>query len=122
MNGDDVQAEEEVFAERSILVSLLQITVCGCNDSHVHFRALVAAHRSNLFFLQDTQELGLHLEWKFADLIEKDRSSVGGLEETLFAPKRSGECAFLIAKEFALDECRDERTAIDCDKRSLGEG
>ena len=79
-NGDYVEAEIEILAESSFLVLGIEIAIGGGHDAHIHFDFLIAAYRTNFFFLEKTQEFGLHFERKFTDFIEKNRAGIGGLQ------------------------------------------
>ena len=69
--------------------------------------------------MQDAQELGLQFERKLADFVEKDGAAVCGLEESLLRLQCAGKRSLFVAEEFAFDERRDERSAIDGNKRTI---
>ncbi len=76
----NVQAEVEIFAEGAVLVRGFEIAVRGGDDAHINFDSLIAADRSNFFFLQDAEQLGLQFQRQFSDFVEKDGAAIGGLE------------------------------------------
>ncbi len=121
VHRDDVEAEVKIFAEGPVLVGGFEIAVGGGDDAHVHFDALVAAHGTHFFFLQHAQQLGLQFEWQFADFVEEDGAAVGRLEQSLLGFQRAGEGSFLVAEQFALDQRGHQRSAIDGNKRAVGE-
>src|SRR6202795_1439835 len=121
-NGDDVEAEIEILAEGSFLVFGIEIAVGGGHDTHVHFDLLITAYRADFFLLEKAQELGLHLEWKFADFVEKNCSGVGRLQQSLLGTKCAREGAFFVAEQFAFDEGGDQRSAVYGDKGKVGHG
>src|SRR5713226_502587 len=121
-NGDDVEAEIEILAEGSFLVFGIEIAVGGGHDAHVHFDLLITAHGADFFLLEKAQELGLHLERKFADLVEKNGSGVGRLQQALLGTKSTGESAFFVAEQFAFDEGWDERSAVYGNKGEVSHG
>src|SRR5208283_2945909 len=94
----------------------------GGDDAHIHFHALIAAHWTHFFFLQHAQQLGLQLKRQFADFVEKNRTRVGGLKESLLGFQSAGKSSLFIAEEFALDQRGHKRSAIDGDERTIGEG
>ena len=81
MNGHDVETEIEIFAKSAGAVGGFEIAVRRGNHADVHWHFFVAAHGPDFLFLQDAQELRLHLERKLADFVEKNRAAVGGLEK-----------------------------------------
>ena len=75
-----------------------------CN-SNIYRDELVIPDAHNLLFLQDPQQSTLKNQWQFADLIEKDCSTVSHLEQTRLAfLGRSGKRSFDISKELALNQ------------------
>src|SRR6266853_4207534 len=121
-NGDHVEAEIEILAEGSFLVFGVEIAVSGGHDTHVHFDLLITAHGADFFLLEKAQELGLHLERKFADLVEKNGSGMGRLQQSLLGTKSAGESAFFVAEQFAFDEGGDERSAVYGNKGEVSHG
>src|SRR5206468_5754643 len=102
-------------------VSGLEITIRGSNDPHVDLDPLITAHRPYFLFLQDAQELRLQLQGQLAHFIEKDRSAVCRLKQSLLGLQCSGKRPFFVAKELALDKSGNQRSAIDRHKRTRSE-
>src|SRR3954471_10217574 len=100
MYRDHVQTEVEVLAESSFPVGLLKISIRRRDDAHVHLRSYVAAHAPHFLFLQHAQKFRLHLERQFADLIQKKRSPICCLEQSVLWLERSCECPTLISEKF----------------------
>src|SRR5208337_4173784 len=121
-NGDDVEAEIEILAEGSFFVFGFEVAVGGGHDADVHSNLLIAAHGADFFLLEKARELGLHFERKFADLVEKNGSGIGRLQQAGLGTKSAGESAFLVAEQFAFDEGGDERSAVDGYKGTVGHG
>src|SRR5208337_2401835 len=119
-NGDDVEAEIEILAEGSFFVFGFEVAVGGGHDADVHSNLLIAAHGADFFLLEKAQELGLHFERKFADLVEKNGSGIGRLQQARLGTKSAGESTFFVAEQFAFDEGGDERSAIDGNKGEVG--
>ena len=65
----------------SVAIFGFEIAVGGGDHADIHFGSLIAAHGPDFLLLQDPQQLGLHLQGQFADLIEKDRAAVRRLEQ-----------------------------------------
>ena len=89
-NRHDVEAVEEVLAERPAGDELLQIAVGRRDEAHVDADRLDAADALELALLQHAQELHLHLDRDLADLVEEERAAVGELEAPRLArrPRR----------------------------------
>jgi hypothetical protein len=116
---DDVEAEEEVFAEAAGLDHLGEIAVGGGEDAGVDGDGVVGADGANFFLLEGAEELGLEVEGEFADLVEEDSAAIGGGEKAGLGAVGSGEGAFDVAEEFAFDEGGDEGAAVDRATSSL---
>ena len=71
------------------------------------------AHRAHGFFLNDAQQLDLHVQRQIRDFIEKQRAALRGLNEALLVADRAGKAAALMAEEFAFHEFRGNGAAID---------
>src|SRR5215472_3538400 len=72
-----------------------------------------------LLFLQYAEQLGLHRERHFADLIEEQRAAVRQFEAAGFVLKRSGKSTFHVPEELALEQTLRNRTAIQLDQRTF---
>ena len=72
------------------------------DDTHVHGDFAVVTHARNMLFLQHAQKLHLHIQRKFADFIEKNRSAVGFFEKALacFDGSRKGTLGVSEQKRF----------------------
>ena len=75
---DHVQAVEQILAETPLLDHGGQIAIGSGHDARLDGNAMRGAHRPHLFLLQRAQELGLQVNRKLADLVEKDGASFGG--------------------------------------------
>jgi hypothetical protein len=62
VNRHDVEAIEQVLAERALIDLFLEILVGGGNHPHVDLDDTVAAEPLELLLLQDAQDLGLRLQ------------------------------------------------------------
>ena len=76
---------------------------------------------ANFLLLNGAQKLGLEVHGQFADFIEKHGSTFGNSQQSVLSLIGAGERAFDIAKQFALDQRRHQRTAIDRDERLVVE-
>src|SRR5690606_28032953 len=82
-NGEDVEAEEEVLAEAALAREGFEVLVGGGDDADVHAAGGVGADGLDLVVLEGAEELGLGDGREFGDLVEEERSGVGGDEEAL---------------------------------------
>ncbi len=85
----DVEAVEEVFAERAGGDELLEVAVGRRDEAHVDADRLDAADALELALLQRAQELDLHLDGDLANLVEEQRAAVGELEAPGLARHRA---------------------------------
>src|ERR1017187_296883 len=81
VDGNDVEAVEEVLAELAGLHHALEVAVRGRHDAHVNGHRLRAAHTLDLLLLQGTQDLPLKGQREVADLVEEERRAARRLEE-----------------------------------------
>ena len=77
------------------------------------------ANRPHFSLLQGAQQLCLQIEREFANLVEEYRASLGGNQQAVLGAVGAGVCAFHVAEQFALNERRHQRAAIDRQKRLL---
>ncbi len=63
--------------------------------------------------LQDAQQFDLGIRRQLAHFIEKNGAAVGQGKATIAICQRARECAFRMTEEFALDEARADRSAVD---------
>src|SRR5690606_37338878 len=120
VDRDDVEAEEEVFAEAPPLDLALQVLVRRGDDADVHADRPLAADTGDDALLQRAQDLGLRRGAHVPDLVQEERAAVRLLE--LPAPVRvgAGERPLDVAEELALDQLRRDGGAVDLDERSVG--
>ena len=99
IDGDDVEAIEEIVAELAFAHRLAQIDVGGGDDAHIDLRLLRSAERSEAAVLQHAQNLGLGIHAHVADFVEKERAAVGDFKQALLGGDGRSECAFDVAEE-----------------------
>ncbi len=68
---------------------------------------------------EDAQQLGLRADVHLADFVEKDRAVIGRLELADLLLRRSGERAFLMAEQLALQQRLGQGGAVETDERPL---
>ncbi len=120
MDGNDVEAEEEVLAEFLALDAFFEMAVGGGDDADIHLDGAVAADAFEFALLQHAQQLGLDLRGNFADFVEQDGAVVGEFKAAFAFGDRAGERAFFVAEEFAFDEVFGNGGAIELDERGGG--
>src|SRR5438034_8727829 len=119
MDGEDVQAVVEVFAEALLLDQASEVAVRRGDQADVDLDRPGAADTLELLLLEDPEELRLEVERDLADLVEEERAAMGHLEAPDLLRDGSGERAPLVAEELALQETRRDGGAIDLDEGSL---
>jgi hypothetical protein len=71
----------------------LQVTICRGEHAHIHLEPLRTSDSFELALLEQAQQRDLHLRRKLADLIEKDRAAIRGLEAPRMALDRGYQSA-----------------------------
>ncbi len=108
----DRQAVEKIFAEAARPDLRREIAVRGRDDADIGSARATFAHTFELLFLDETQKLGLNLGRDFCDLIEEQRSSLGGLHASRSIPDRTGEGTPGVAEELAREELSAQRGTV----------
>ena len=85
-------------------------------EAHVDRTLADVAHATEPLLFESLEELGLDLEIDVADLVEKERAAIRGLEQSLLRSVRAGERAALVTKELRLDELPGKACAVDVDE------
>ena len=96
----------EISSEVAGLDEGRQVLVGGGDDADVDVIRACVTYRLDLTLLNDPKQLGLKIERKVTDLIQEDRSTVCGPEETRRRGIRTGESALRMTHELALNELR----------------
>ena len=116
IDGDDVEAVEEVFAEVAVAHRLAQVDVGGGDDAHVHLNLLNAAQVHEAAVLQHAQNLGLGVHAHGGDFVQEERAAVGDFEEALLGGDGRGERALDVAEERGLEQLRGHGAGVDGDE------
>ena len=109
----------KVPAECSQADHLGQVLVRAEQESRIDLQGQRLAHRHHFVLLKHAQQLGLQRKGELADLIEKDRSSLGRAEHAQHGLLGARECAADVAEELALEKTLADTRAIDRDERPL---
>ena len=123
IDGHDVQAVVEVFAEGALFQRGAQVAIGGGNQAHVHFQGFRSAQAFEFALLQDAEQLHLNGRGDVADFVEEKRALVGKLEFTGLGSCGAGKRALFIAKKFAFEQGFGNGRAIDLDEgpgRAMG--
>ena len=120
LDGDDVEAKEEVFAELLPFDALFEMAVGGGDDAHVHLDGAVAADAFQFALLEHAQQFGLDGGGNLADFVQQDGSAVGQFEPAFAFVESAGKRALFVAEELALDEVSGNGGAVDLDERGAG--
>ena len=65
---------------------------------------MTAANPGKCFFLQDSQQFRLNCKRQLAHFVQKQCSSVGKLNSSVFLAVSAGECSFFMPEKFAFHE------------------
>ena len=112
----EVDAREKVAAELAVGDVPIQIAVRAADQLEVAPFVRVRAEGTVGLLLYGLEKLCLCVERKFADLVEKEDSTVGFLEEAVVVGRRAGERAFSVTEERSGCEIAAERRAVDADE------
>src|SRR5262249_23004704 len=115
---DDPEPVVEVLTELAVGDALAETGVGRGEHPHVDRHAAASADPLDLPLLQDAQELRLQRERHVADLVEKERAALSGLEAP-GARLDAGGHAALDAEELGLEEALGQRRAVDRDEGLL---
>src|SRR5262249_25366771 len=118
-NRQNVETIVEIGPEPALLHSFFKVAIAGRDDAHVDFYRATAAEWLKLVFLEDPQQLHLRVRGKFADFIKEQRSTVGEFKPANSTFQCPGECAFHVAKQFALHQSGWNCTTIQFHQRSM---
>src|SRR5206468_7395532 len=109
---------EQILPETAGGHFFFQIAVGGGNNAHVDLARARVADAFNFLLLQDPQQLGLHGQRDFPNLVEKERAAVGEFEPPGLVAHRARERAAHVPKEFAFEKILGDGATVDLDERS----
>ena len=109
---NDVQPVIKILAKNVFGNRLVEVAVGGGDHAHIDRDFTGAAHRPHGAFLQHTQQLDLHSQRHFTDLVEEDSAAVGHFKQAALVLVGSGESAFQVSEEFALEQSLGKRSAV----------
>src|SRR5579875_3315675 len=120
IEGNDVEAVEEVLPEVSLLNLFLQVFVGGGDDAHVHHPIAAGADGCKPLFLDHAQHLRLSAYANIATTTEEECSAVCLFKLAGFILDGSSERAFQVAEKLALDQFFRDGRAVYLNERPLG--
>ena len=110
---DDLQPMVEVAAKRSRCDGILQVAVRGRKNPHVHTVRGVGADAGDLPRLEHPQQFDLRRHRHVANLVEKQRATVGVFELADPVAGGIGERTPHMAEQFTLQNVLAERRAVE---------
>src|ERR1700761_8103918 len=113
MDGSYRQSEVTVVAKTVVRYQLLEVPVGGGDDANIHLRPVMAADALNLAALDHSQHLRLAVRAHIADLVQKNRSSVGCFQTAILRLMSAGKGPALVAEQFALEQRVRNRGAVN---------
>ena len=113
LDRKDVQAIEQVFAEGAVLDLLGRVAIGRRNDADVDLDRPLTADRIDLAFLKGAQQLDLHVQRQFADLVQKQGAAVRLAELAQGLVDRAGEGALLVSEQDGFDQIGGQGAAVD---------
>ena len=117
MDRELVDPEVEISDELAVLLSLREVLVGGADDADVHLVRKVVADSPDLAFLEHSSKLLLERLGRVADLVQKDRASIGGFERPDLVGVGAGERALAVSEQLAFQEVLGETRAVHDDER-----
>ena len=112
-----VKSVEQVGAEAVFADGRLERRVCAGDYAGVKRFFLGPAEAAEAAVLDHTQQLGLELQGKLGNLVEKHRPGPCHLEKPALQRSRISERARLVTEQLALEECLGNSGAIYRDER-----
>ena len=94
----------------------------GCNHTHVNRHFTSGTNGQDASFLQDAQQLDLHVHGQIADFVQKQGATMGQLEATETVGHGTGEGALAVTKQLAFDQLSRDGPAVDGHKGTTGAG
>jgi len=112
----DVEAVEQVTPERAALGFGGEVAVGRGDEARVDRDFARAAEAHDRAVLECAQQLRLHRERQFADLVEEDRAAARLLEPAGPRRARARERPALVAEQLRLEQRVRDRRAVDLDE------
>src|SRR6266852_84252 len=117
VDGENVQAIVEVFAQPPGLDGLVDVHVGGCQHAYVNLHQVPPTETRVLVILKHMQQLGLQVRAHLRNLVKKNRALVGQLELAGLGADGAGERALLVAEELRLEQLPRQSRAVHLNER-----
>ena len=101
MDGDDLEAVEQIVAEQFLLDQLLKGSVGRREQSNVDFVRFVVSNPCDLLFFEHSKQLDLGAHGHISDFVEKQCPTVGVLKSTFTIRDRIGKRAADVTEKLA---------------------
>ena len=95
------------------LTQAAQVAVRCTEDAHVDRNLPLGADRTHRLFLDDSQQLDLHVQGKLGDLVQEQRAALGGLKQPVLVCSGAREAALAMSEELAFHQFRRNGPAVD---------
>ena len=103
-DGNDVDPIVEIQPEQALLDETMQITIGSGDEPYIDASRGPGAHGPDFTLLKHSKQFGLHGERHVTQLIQKQRSPMGQLENPFSVSLSSREGASYVTKKFAFQE------------------
>ncbi|MNV55873.1 hypothetical protein D3C71_1481240 [compost metagenome] len=115
MQGDDVEAVQQVFAEAAFTHHLFEVEVGGCKDAHIGASSDRITDPLVFLVLNEAQQFGLQGQRKITDLIEEQRAAIGLIDPAQGAFAGPGERPPAMTEQLAFHQLGRQGRAVDGD-------
>ena len=117
---NDVQAIEEVLAERALANHVAQVAVRRSNHADIDAPArVIGPYLLQLAGLHESEQQSLHPHRHLADFVEENRPLICELELPGLVAIGPGEAAFDVAEQLRFQQRLGKAGAVDGDKRPV---
>src|SRR5262249_36544111 len=113
VNGEEPQPGEEVLPEPPLVHERAEVAMRGGDHLDVDRDLPLAPDGAHLPFLEHPEQLRLERGGHLADLVEEERSAVGGTDQPLAIGLRAGIAALHVAEELVLEEVLGKGRAVE---------
>ena len=122
LNGNHIQAEEQILAEAAVGHRAGEILVGGGQNAHVDLDRLAATHAFDFARFDGAQQLGLRLGTEVAYFVEKERAGVREFEAAETSIRGAGERAALVPEHLAFHEVTRNGRTVHPNERTIAPG
>ena len=119
-DGKYGDAIPEILAELPLGHHRGQVAMGGRHDPHIDVNRFVPSHALHPTVLKNSQQADLGGQGQLADLVQKQRSTVGPLEPSLPRLHRAGEGPAFMAEQLRVDQLRRDRSTVHAQERAVG--